>query len=95
LVLGEAQTQELPEFTQGIYSARESVMQRMTAQAARLHASGVIGVRIAHGIKRVQVGGGRYQQGGLMVTFHAIGTAIREDDQDGMAPPETVIDLTS
>jgi uncharacterized protein YbjQ (UPF0145 family) len=93
--LGFTQNQELPEFTQGIYSARESVMQRMTAQAARLHASGVIGVRIAHGIKRVQVGGGRYQQGGLMVTFHAIGTAIREDDQDGMAPPETVIDLTS
>jgi uncharacterized protein YbjQ (UPF0145 family) len=93
--LGFTQNQELGEFTQGIYSARETVVQRMTAQAAQLNATGVIGVRINHAIGRVSVGGGRYQQGGLMVTFHAIGTAIREREQTQTYPPETIVDLTT
>ena len=54
--LGFTQNQELPEFTQGVYSARESVVARLTDQAAKLDASGVIGVRIAHGIQRTTVG---------------------------------------
>ncbi len=91
--LGFTQNQELPEFTQGIYSARETVVERMTAQAASLRASGVIGVRIAHSIGRMSVGGGRYERGGLMVTFHAIGTAIREREAARLYAPQTTIDL--
>jgi uncharacterized protein YbjQ (UPF0145 family) len=89
------QNQELPEFTQGFYSARELVMQRMTAQAAQLGASGMIGVRINHGIQRFEGGGGgaRYQQSGLMVTFHAIGTAIRQTEAAPLYAPQTTIDL--
>jgi uncharacterized protein YbjQ (UPF0145 family) len=93
--LNFAQNQELGEFTQGAYSARETVVQSMTAQAAKLGASGVIGVRINHGIGRVSVGGGTYQRGGLMVTFHATGTAIRQSEQAPLYPPETTIDLTT
>lgn len=93
--LGFTQNQELPEFTQGVYSARESVVARLTHQAARLDASGVIGVRIAHGIQRTTVGGGTYSRGGLMVTFHAIGTAIREDSATIPYAPETIVDLTT
>ncbi|HEY5285866.1 MAG TPA: heavy metal-binding domain-containing protein [Solirubrobacteraceae bacterium] len=93
--LGFTQNQELPEFTQGVYSARESVVSRLADQAARLDASGVIGVRIAHGIQRTTVGAGTYSQGGLMVTFHAIGTAIREDRETIPYAPETIVDLTT
>jgi uncharacterized protein YbjQ (UPF0145 family) len=89
------QNQELPEFTQGFYSAREFVMQRMTAQAAQMGASGMIGVRVNHGIQRFEDGGdGRYQRGpGLLVTFHAIGTAIRQTEAATLYAPQTTIDL--
>jgi uncharacterized protein YbjQ (UPF0145 family) len=89
------QNQELPEFTQGIYGAREIAVGRVTEQAARLDASGVIGVRIAHGIRQVSLGGGAYARNGLMVTFHVIGTAIREDRATIPNAPETTIDLTT
>jgi uncharacterized protein YbjQ (UPF0145 family) len=87
--------QELREFTQGLYSAREIVVQRLTHQAAELDASGVIGVRIAHGMRQMSIGGGAYSRSGLMVTFHAIGTAIREDAATVPNAPETTIDLTT
>jgi uncharacterized protein YbjQ (UPF0145 family) len=91
--LGFTQNQELPEYTQGFYEARELVMQRMTAQAAQLGATGVVGVRVNHGIQRFSTGSGRYQQGGLMVTFHAVGTAIRERETTPLYAPQTTIDL--
>ncbi len=86
------QNQELPEFTQGVYSARESVIAQMTSQAQQLNASGVIGTRINHGIERIE--GDNTRPGGLIVTFHAIGTAIRERESVGLPAPETTVDLT-
>jgi uncharacterized protein YbjQ (UPF0145 family) len=91
--LGFTQNQELPEYTEGFYEARELVMGRMTAQAAQLGATGVVGVRINHGIQRFNTGSGRYAQGGLMVTFHALGTAIREREAAPLYAPQTTIDL--
>ncbi len=91
--LGFTRNQELGEFTQGVYAARETVVGRMSAQASRLRASGVIGVRIRHGIQRTSVGGGRYQSGGLMVTFHAVGTAIRESARPSAFTPKAIIAL--
>jgi uncharacterized protein YbjQ (UPF0145 family) len=93
--MGFTQNQELREFTQGVYSAREMVVARLTEQAIKLDASGVIGVRIAHGIQRMTVGAGTYSRGGLMVTFHAIGTAIREDRATVPQAPQPIIDLTT
>ena len=93
--LGFTQNQELREFTQGLYEARETVVQRMSVQATQLGASGIVGVRINHGISRVSMGSGRYQSGGLMVNFHAIGTAIRQTEEVPLYPPETTIDLTT
>ncbi len=87
------QNQELPEFTQGVYSARESVIAQMTAQAEQLNASGVIGTRINHGIERIE--GDNNRPGGLIVTFHAIGTAIREREAVALHAPETIVDLTT
>ncbi len=88
------ENEELPEYTQGFYEARETVMQRLTAQAADVGASGVVDMRIDHAVKRITLGGGRYERGGLMVTFHAIGTAIREREAVPLYPPETIVDLT-
>lgn len=93
--LGFTRNQELGEFTQGVYSARETVVQRLTAQAAKLDASGVIGVRIAHDIGRMSVGAGSYSRGGLMVTFHAIGTAVRDTGSATPQAPKPIIDLTT
>jgi uncharacterized protein YbjQ (UPF0145 family) len=92
---GSWRNQELPEFTQGIYGARESVMARMTAQAERLGASGVLGARIDHSIHPISAGGGRVERGGLMVSFHAVGTAIREPAGAVVPEPMTTVDLTT
>ena len=53
----------------------------------------MVGVRINHGIQRFNTGSGRYAQGGLMVTFHAVGTAIREREATPLYAPQTTIDL--
>jgi uncharacterized protein YbjQ (UPF0145 family) len=89
------ENQELTGYTQGIYEARETVVARMTSQAERLGASGVIGTRIAHGIASREVRAGGFNQTGLVVTFHAIGTAIFEDGETIPYPPQTAIDLTT
>lgn len=93
--MGFPENRELREYTGGFYQARETVMARMSAQAAQLHASGVVGVRINHGISRVSTGSGRYQSGGLMVNFHVIGTAIHEVNDAPRHPPQLTIDLSS
>jgi uncharacterized protein YbjQ (UPF0145 family) len=92
--MGFMANQELPEYTQGIYEARERVMAEVSRQASALGASGVVGVRIGHSAQRTELGAGRYQQGGLLVSFNAIGTAIREDSDDRFPSPKMTIDLT-
>jgi uncharacterized protein YbjQ (UPF0145 family) len=69
-------------------------MSRITDQAASLGAAGVVGVRIAHAVQRRQLAGmaGR-EASGVMVSFDAIGTAIREHGGATPLAPEPVIDL--
>ena len=38
---------------------------------------------------------GARERSGLMVTFNAIGTAIRQTAETTLYPPETTIDLTA
>jgi uncharacterized protein YbjQ (UPF0145 family) len=86
---------ELREFTQAIYSAREAVMQRITGQAAALGASGVVGVQIGHTARPHTLGGGpgMRELRGLMVTFTAVGTAIKQDEDHTIKAPKPVVDL--
>jgi uncharacterized protein YbjQ (UPF0145 family) len=84
---------ELREFTQAIYAAREQVMERMGAQAQSLGASGIVGVRISHSMNRQA--GGQAGGAGLMVTFHAIGTAVQDATATTPRAPKPTIDLTS
>jgi uncharacterized protein YbjQ (UPF0145 family) len=97
--VGAMENFELREFTQAFYSARETVMQRMSGQAGRLGATGVVGVRIGHTARPHTIGAGRElgsrERSGLMVTFNAIGTAIRQSEEAPIYPPETTVDLTT
>ena len=78
----------MSEYTQGLYEAREAVMSSVSAQAASVGASGVVGVRIS------QCGIQGNAQNGLIMSFSAIGTAIRESSANNFAPPRMTIDLT-
>ncbi len=91
---------ELREYTEAFYSARAQVMERIGAQAQQLGAAGIVGVRIAHSAQPHTTGSASMQFGagerrGLMLTFHAIGTAIRERESAQLYPPEPTIDLTA
>jgi uncharacterized protein YbjQ (UPF0145 family) len=72
--------QELVDFTAGVYDARETALGRMTAEAKRQGAAGVVGVSIVHHIERREAAGGRRD---LVVTFHVLGTAIAERTTEG------------
>jgi uncharacterized protein YbjQ (UPF0145 family) len=67
--------QELRDFTRGVYDARETAVGRMTAEARRQGAAGVVGVTLAHQVEQREAGGGSGRRD-LVVTFHVLGTAI-------------------
>jgi uncharacterized protein YbjQ (UPF0145 family) len=93
------QPYELSEFTQALYNARERTMGQLTNQAAALGASGVVGVRIGHTIRPHTLssgmggGFGASELRGMMVTFNAVGTAIRQHAGAEIQAPEPVVDL--
>jgi len=82
---------ELTEFTEAIYAARERVMVRLGTQAHALGAGGIVGVRMPHTISRQALG--QPNVSGLLVTLHAIGTAIDDASRAQPAVPKPTIDL--
>jgi uncharacterized protein YbjQ (UPF0145 family) len=89
--------QELRDFTQGVYDAREKAVGTVVYQAEQLGADGIVGVQIeehgrTHAVRRNMV-----DCEDLEVTFHVMGTAIREDaslaDSHARAKPITVLSL--
>lgn len=93
--MNPVQNFELTEFTQGVYSAREHVMERLGYQAQELGASGIVGVRVAHTVRRQQVGSANRSRGGAVITFDAIGTAVREGADARPRPPQMKLDLST
>jgi uncharacterized protein YbjQ (UPF0145 family) len=100
--IGSMQPYELSEFTQALYSARERAMGQIAGQAAALGASGVVGVRIGHTLQPHTLSGGMggavggfggRELRGMMVTFHAIGTAIHQHGNATIQAPKPVVDL--
>jgi len=75
--------QELRDFTRGVYDARETALGRMTAEARKIGAAGVVGVSIEHNVQERESSAGGSQRTDLVVTFHVIGTAIDERRADG------------
>ncbi len=73
--------QELGDFTQGVYAAREKAIGAVAAQADRLGADGIVGVKISEHTRTHQVKRGMFDCEDLEVTFHVMGTAVREEPE--------------
>jgi uncharacterized protein YbjQ (UPF0145 family) len=86
-----APNQELRDFTQGVYAAREMALARATAQAQRLGAGGMIGMRIEHHIATRETGGENNRRMDLIVTFHTLGTAIAHAAEHSPLDVRTVV----
>jgi uncharacterized protein YbjQ (UPF0145 family) len=74
--------QELPDYTEGLYDARQRAMRHVTRQAHELHARGVVGVTIdrAQHEREREVNNTTYTD--LVIELHVLGTAVIE-----VAPP--------
>lgn len=97
LMMGGASwyNQELVDFTQGVYDAREKAMTYVTQQATALGADGIVGVKIDEHASGRRVSRGGIECDDLIVTFHVIGTAVREDPSLAViaAAPKTILSL--
>lgn len=87
-----SQNQELPAYTQGVYEAREYAMRRLERQAHEAGAHGVVGVSLAIDIgeREVDQNGSRTD---LIVTVHALGTAIVELARASESPTYYAVSL--
>ena len=94
---GAMQNFELTDVTQCFYTAREQVMGRIGSQAQALGASGIVGVRVRHTTRSQTIGGAGRERSGLVVSFSAIGTAVREDAASARKAPSPMmaIEMTS
>jgi uncharacterized protein YbjQ (UPF0145 family) len=79
--------QELPDYTRGMYDARALAMERVTHEAHRLHAHGVVGVTIEHSEREREREARGTTFRDLIVELHVLGTAIVEVRHD--TPPPT------
>jgi uncharacterized protein YbjQ (UPF0145 family) len=89
--------QELVDFSQGVYEAREKAMGFVGAQVRELGGDGVIGVQIGEQSRTHAVRRGMYESKDLEVTFHVMGTVVREDpalaSRSAQSPPLTILSL--
>jgi uncharacterized protein YbjQ (UPF0145 family) len=89
--------QELVDFTRGVYAAREKAVGATTNQARQLGADGLVGVQISEHARTHAVRRGMYDCEDLEVTFHVMGTAIREDsalaERQAMTTPLSILSL--
>jgi uncharacterized protein YbjQ (UPF0145 family) len=93
---GSWNNQELVDFTQGVYDAREKAMTYVTQQATALRADGIVGVKLDEHASGRRVSRGGIECDDLIVTFHVIGTAVREDPSLALAAaaiPRTILSL--
>jgi uncharacterized protein YbjQ (UPF0145 family) len=85
--------QELPDFTQGVYEARENAISRATEQAHKLGAGGLVGMKIHHHIAVREVEQNNQSREDLIVTFHILGTAIAPHGEHVPLDPQTILRL--
>jgi uncharacterized protein YbjQ (UPF0145 family) len=71
------QNQEMVQFTQGVYEARELALVRMQAEAAEARSSGIVGVTVTVA---------NHVWGAHATEFLATGTAIRRLSEDHRLP---------
>lgn len=87
-MLGQAgRNAELPNFTQALYEARELAMARMQAEAEKLQAEGIVGVKLVEK---------SHFWGSHVIEFLAVGTAVRPLRADHViAQPQMTLSLDS
>jgi uncharacterized protein YbjQ (UPF0145 family) len=88
--------QELVDFSQGVYEAREKAMAFVTAQVRELGGDGIIGVELREHSRTHEVRRAMYESKDLEVTFHAMGTVVREDATlaaSAQPPPLIILSL--
>ena len=85
---GSWANQELRDFSQGVYEAREKAMYFVAGQVHALSGDGVIGVEISQHARTHAVRRGMYESRDLEVTFHVMGTVVREDPALASTPPQ-------
>ena len=83
---------ELPDFTQGVYTARELALERMEMESRRLGARGVVGVVIDPEMEFVEAGNNNARRD-LIVKFTIYGTAI--DWEPGTTPTTQITPIVS
>jgi uncharacterized protein YbjQ (UPF0145 family) len=85
--------QELVDFTQGVYEARENAIGRATEQARALGAGGLVGMNVEHKVDVREVEQNNNKREDLIVTFHIIGTAIAPHGEHRPLDPKTFLRL--
>ena len=95
---GSWANQELVDFSQGVYEAREKAMGFVNAQVRELGGDGVIGVEISEHSRTHAVKRGMYESKDLEVTFHVMGTVVREEPalaaKTTQPPPLKILSLS-
>jgi uncharacterized protein YbjQ (UPF0145 family) len=83
--------QELVDFTQGVYAAREQALERASAQARALGAGGMIGVDVEHHVAVREVDQNNRKREDLIITFHILGTAISPAGEHRPLEPRNIL----
>ena len=69
------QNQELEDYTNGVYEARDLALRHVRRDAAEVGASGVIGLSLEHAFREREVDrNGKFVD--LIITIHALGTGV-------------------
>lgn len=93
---GRWANQELRDFTQGLYQARNLAMGQLWQQARGLGATGVVGTVIEQSEEEYEVQLGNDQERTDMIfTFHAMGTAIAETEEAQIPNLDAAVSLDS
>lgn len=87
---------EYREVTECFYNARERVTAELGRQARELGASGIVGVRIRHTTapQSLNMGPGA-ERPGVIASFSAIGTAVRERSDTQVQAPRLALEMTA
>ena len=75
--IGSWSNQELPEFTQSLFTAREIALSRLGAQARELRAHGTVGMTIEYDATTHEVEINKQTRVDMLYHFLALGTAVR------------------
>lgn len=91
-----SQNQELVDFTQGVYEARETALAHVTREAQALGADGIVGVAIDQSTEEREIEQSGRNRTDLVVTFHVLATAIAAREEGGdLAPPRLLVPTAS